>query len=126
LLAANQSLVLFPEVSALGDGCNLLNENAVEHACLFFEPVSIGFFLLGEVNLRNLSEKFNGLESGTGWHDQISEDVFDEFSLEDVSRWNPRQEDLEGLQALSDQSLLDIARVLDGFVDNKLAQLEDY
>ena len=45
--------------------------------------------------------------------------------MEDVTGRNPGEEGLQGLEALPDEGLLDIARILDCLVHHKLAELVD-
>lgn len=102
---------------------DLFNEDTVEHDCLLLEVVSIGFFLTWKINLWDFREKLDGLESGASWTNQVAQHVLNQFSLKDVPRWNPTQEDLKSLQTVPDQWLLNWSWVLYRLIYDKLTEL---
>lgn len=83
------------------------------------------FFLVVQWHLRNLSKQFYCLNSCTARLDQISQNFFNQFCLKNVSEWDPRQECLKCLEALSNEARLNRLWSLDSLSNYKLAKLED-
>ena len=94
--------VFISEVSVLCDVGNLFYENAIKHAYFLLVHDLIGFFFIFEVNLRNFREELDGFDSGARWANQISQHLFDQLSLKNITKRDPGQEGLESFEALSD------------------------
>lgn len=125
MLRVVKSLKLFPKIPVFSHNLNLLDEMAVVEARLLLVHVLKLFFLVVKWHLRNLSKQFYCLNSCTAGLDQISQNFFNQFCLKNVSEWDPWQERLKCLEALSNEARLNCLWSLDSLSNYKLTKLED-